>query len=94
LLSYTLGLRRDLDADHISAVDLMTRRLFETGSKSVTVAMWFGLGHSTIVCITCIVVAAKNGVLKQRFEGFRNIGGVVGTAVSAGVLIILRTSKG
>jgi high-affinity nickel-transport protein len=89
LLSYTLGLRHALDADHISAIDLMTRRLVATGSKPVTVGTWFSLGHSTIVVVTCIVVAATSGALEQRFEGFRNVGGVIGTAVSAGVLILL-----
>ena len=89
LLSYTLGLRHALDADHISAIDLMTRRLVATGSKPVTVGMWFSLGHSTIVVITCIVVAATSGALQKRFEGFRNVGGIIGTGVSAGVLILL-----
>ncbi len=89
LLSYTLGLRHALDADHISAIDLMTRRLVATGSKPVTVGMWFSLGHSTIVVITCIVVAATSGALEQRFESFRNVGSIVGTAVSSSVLIIL-----
>ena len=73
LLSYTLGLRHALDADHISAIDLMTRRLVATGSKPVTVGMWFSLGHSTIVVGTCIVVAATSGALEKRFEGFRNV---------------------
>ncbi len=94
LLSYTLGLRHALDADHISAIDLMTRRLVATGSKPVTVGMWFSLGHSTIVVITCIVVAATSGALEQRFEGFRNVGGILGTAISAGVLIILGLGNG
>ncbi|TVY54489.1 High-affinity nickel transport protein nic1 [Lachnellula cervina] len=89
LLSYTLGLRHALDADHISAIDLMTRRLVATGSKPVTVGTWFSLGHSTIVIITCIVVAATSGALEKRFEGFRNVGGVIGTSVSAAVLILL-----
>ncbi|KAF8847319.1 NicO-domain-containing protein [Acephala macrosclerotiorum] len=89
LLAYTLGLRHALDADHISAIDLMTRRLVATGSKPVTVGTWFSLGHSTIVVVTCIVVAATSGALEKRFDGFRNIGGVIGTGVSAGVLILL-----
>jgi high-affinity nickel-transport protein len=89
LLSYTLGLRHALDADHISAIDLMTRRLVATGSKPVTVGTWFSLGHSTIVIITCIVVAATSGALQKRFEGFRNVGGIIGTGISAGVLILL-----
>jgi high-affinity nickel-transport protein len=89
VLSYTLGLRHALDADHISAIDLMTRRLVATGQKPVTVGTWFSLGHSTIVVITCIVVAATSGALERRFEGFRNVGGVIGTSVSAAVLILL-----
>jgi high-affinity nickel-transport protein len=89
LLSYTLGLRHALDADHISAIDLMTRRLVATGSKPVTVGTWFSLGHSTIVIITCIVVAATSGALERRFDGFRNVGNIIGTGVSASVLILL-----
>ena len=89
LLSYTLGLRHALDADHISAIDLMTRRLVATGSKPVTVGTWFSLGHSTIVVITCVVVAATSGALEKRFDGFREIGGIIGTSVSATVLILL-----
>ena len=67
----------------------MTRRLVATGSKPVSVGTWFSLGHSTIVIITCIVVAATSGALEKRFDGFRNVGNIVGTAVSAGVLILL-----
>jgi len=55
----------------------------------VTVGMWFSLGHSTIVVITCIVVAATSGALESRFGSFERIGGIIGTSVSAGVLILL-----
>ncbi|KAA8563763.1 hypothetical protein EYC84_011781 [Monilinia fructicola] len=93
VLSYTFGLRHALDADHISAIDLMTRRLIASGSphtsQPVTVGTWFSLGHSTIVIITCIVVAATSGALESRFNSFRNVGGIIGTGVSAGVLILL-----
>jgi high-affinity nickel-transport protein len=89
LLSYTLGLRHALDADHISAIDLMTRRLVASGDKPVTVGTWFSLGHSTIVIITCIVVAATAGALEARFGGFKEVGGIIGTSVSAAVLLIL-----
>jgi len=89
VLSYTLGLRHALDADHISAIDLMTRRLVATGSQPVTVGTWFSLGHSTIVFITCVVVAATSGALEKRFDGFSEVGGIIGTSVSAAVLILL-----
>jgi nickel/cobalt transporter (NiCoT) family protein len=55
----------------------------------VTVGTWFSLGHSAIVIITCIVVAATSGAPEQRFKGFENVGGIVGTVVSASVLLIL-----
>jgi len=41
------------------------------------------------VIITCVVVAATSGALEKKFDGFRNIGGIIGTGVSAGVLILL-----
>ena len=47
VLAYSLGLRHALDADHISAIDLMTRRLIATGQRPVTVGTFFSLGHSS-----------------------------------------------
>ncbi|KID97436.1 high affinity nickel transport protein nic1, partial [Metarhizium majus ARSEF 297] len=88
-LSYTLGLRHALDADHISAIDLMTRRLVSLGQRPATVGTFFSLGHSTIVMVTCVVVAATSGALRDRFDGFTRVGNIVGTAVSATVLVVL-----
>ncbi len=89
VLAYTLGLRHALDADHISAIDLMTRRLIASGQRPVAVGTFFSLGHSTIVIITCIVVAATAGALRERFDGFQRVGNIIGTSVSAAVLLIL-----
>jgi nickel/cobalt transporter (NiCoT) family protein len=88
-LAYSLGLRHALDADHITAIDLMTRRLIATGQRPVTVGTFFSLGHSTIVIITSIVVAATAAGVSKRFDGFSNVGGIVGTSVSAAFLLIL-----
>lgn len=89
VLSYTLGLRHALDADHISAIDLMTRRLIASGQRPVSVGTWFSLGHSTIVVVTCVVVAATSGALRERFDGFQRVGNIIGTSVSAAFLLIL-----
>ena len=89
VLSYTLGLRHALDADHISAIDLMTRRLIASGQRPVTVGTFFSLGHSTIVIITSIVVAATAAGVSKHFGAFSQIGGIIGTSVSAGFLILL-----
>ncbi|KAL4917189.1 high-affinity nickel-transport protein-domain-containing protein [Aspergillus aurantiobrunneus] len=89
VLAYTLGLRHAFDADHISAIDLMTRRLLATGQKPVTVGTFFSLGHSTIVIITSIVVAATAAAVSSRFDRFSTVGGIIGTSVSAAFLILL-----
>lgn len=88
-LAYSLGLRHALDADHISAIDLMTRRLIATGQRPVTVGTFFSLGHSTIVIVTSIVVAATAAGVSSRFDSFSNVGGIIGTSVSAAFLIAL-----
>jgi high-affinity nickel-transport protein len=93
-LSYVLGLRHALDADHIAAIDLMTRRLIASGQRPATVGTFFSLGHSTIVIVTCIVVAATSGALRDRFDGFQRVGNIVGTSVSAAFLIILCLGNG
>ncbi|EAW06383.1 HoxN/HupN/NixA family nickel/cobalt transporter [Aspergillus clavatus NRRL 1] len=89
VLAYTLGLRHAFDADHISAIDLMTRRLLATGQQPVTVGTFFSLGHSTIVIITSIVVAATAAAVSSRFDSFSTVGGIIGTSVSAAFLILL-----
>ncbi|KAI5868170.1 Ni2+/Co2+ transporter transition metal uptake transporter [Durotheca rogersii] len=94
VLAYTLGLRHALDADHISAIDLMTRRLVAAGQRPVTVGTFFSLGHSTIVVVTCVVVAATSGALRDRFDGFQYVGGIVGTSVSAAFLVLLCLGNG
>ncbi|CAI4212069.1 unnamed protein product [Parascedosporium putredinis] len=89
ILAWSLGLRHAFDADHISAIDLMTRRLLATGQKAVTVGTFFSLGHSTIVIITSIVVAATAAAISTRFDNFSTVGGIIGTSVSAAFLILL-----
>ncbi|KAK0717768.1 high-affinity nickel-transport protein-domain-containing protein [Lasiosphaeria miniovina] len=89
VLAYTLGLRHALDADHISAIDLMTRRLIASGQRPVAVGTWFSLGHSTVVVVTCVVVAATAGALRDRFDSFQRVGAIIGTSVSAAFLLIL-----
>lgn len=93
-LSYVLGLRHALDADHISAIDLMTRRLIASGQRPVSVGTFFSLGHSTVVVVTCVVVAATSGALRDRFDGLARLGNIIGTAVSATFLLLLCAGNG
>jgi nickel/cobalt transporter (NiCoT) family protein len=48
-LAYTFGLRHAFDADHIAAIDNVTRKLMQEGKRPVAVGLFFSLGHSTIV---------------------------------------------
>jgi high-affinity nickel-transport protein len=88
-IAWALGLRHALDADHISCIDLMTRRLIASGQKPVTVGTFFSLGHSTIVIVTCIVVAATSSAAAKHFDNFSYIGGIIGSSVSASFLVLL-----
>lgn len=67
----------------------MTRRLVASGQRPVTVGMFFSLGHSTIVVITSIVVAATAAAVSGKFDNFSRVGGIIGTSVSAAFLILL-----
>lgn len=87
-LSYVLGLRHALDADHIAAIDLSTRRLIAAGQRPVSVGTFFAMGHSTIVIATCVALAATGGALRERFGGAEEWGEVVGGVVSAVVLVV------
>ncbi len=82
LLAYSLGLRHAVDADHIAAIDNVTRKLMQAGKRPVTVGLMFSLGHSTIVVLASVGIAATATALQGRLDGLRDIGAVVGTLVS------------
>jgi nickel/cobalt transporter (NiCoT) family protein len=82
-LAYSFGLRHAVDADHIAAIDNVTRKLMQQGKRPVAVGLMFSLGHSTIVIVGSIAIAATALALQHRFDSVREIGGVIGTLVSA-----------
>ena len=82
-LAYSFGLRHAFDADHIAAIDNVTRKLMQEGRRPVGVGLFFSLGHSTIVVALTIAIAIATTTLQGRFEAFKSFGGVVGTLVSA-----------
>lgn len=82
LLAYTLGLRHAVDADHIAAIDNVTRKLMQAGERPVTVGLFFSLGHSTIVVLASVGIAATALALQSRMDGFKEVGGLIGTLVS------------
>jgi high-affinity nickel-transport protein len=90
LLAYTFGLRHAVDADHIAAIDNTTRKLMQEGQRPVAVGLFFSLGHSTIVVALSVVVAISAGFISD-IPSIREIGGLIGTAVSAAFLLLIGT---
>ncbi|MDQ2679525.1 MAG: HoxN/HupN/NixA family nickel/cobalt transporter [Candidatus Eremiobacteraeota bacterium] len=89
LLAYTFGLRHAVDADHISAIDNVTRKLMQERKRPVGVGFFFSLGHSTIVVGLTVAIAVAASVVKTRIPSLQSVGGLVGTSVSAAFLLII-----
>ena len=89
LLAYTFGLRHAVDADHIAAIDNVTRKLMQAGKQPISTGFFFALGHSTVVIVASVFVALAVGALQSKFDHVKEIGGVIGTSVSALFLIVI-----
>ena len=88
-LAYAFGLRHGVDPDHIAAIDNVTRKLMQEGRRPLTSGLFFALGHSTVVVIASVLVALSVAALQARFDRFREIGGMIGTSVSALFLLAI-----
>ena len=82
-LAYSFGLRHAFDADHIAAIDNVTRKLMQEGKRPVTVGFFFSLGHSTVVVGLAALIVLTTSALADRYFALKDIGGVIGTSVSA-----------
>lgn len=89
MLAYGFGLRHAVDADHIAAIDTVTRKLMQEGKRPLGVGLAFSLGHSTIVIAATVGIALTALSLHGRFEAFHAVGGTIGTLVSSGFLLVL-----
>ena len=89
VLAYGFGLRHAVDADHIAAIDNVTRKLMQEGKRPVSVGFFFALGHSAVVILATAGIAVTATALASRFDAFRDAGGIVGTLVSTLFLFII-----
>ena len=89
LLAYTFGLRHAVDADHIAAIDNVTRKLMQQGQRPLGVGLYFSLGHSAVVVLLSIGVAFATSEISSNFETLKSVGGIIGTSVSAFFLFAL-----
>jgi high-affinity nickel-transport protein len=88
-LAWVLGLRHAVDADHIAAIDNAVRKLVQDGRRPIGVGCYFSLGHSTVVVLVSVAVAAAAGSLRGRWDALQSVGGIIGTTVSAGFLLLI-----
>ncbi len=89
LVAYSLGLRHAFDADHIAAIDNVTRKLRQDGKGSKSVGFFFSLGHSTVVILLSMVIIATFKKYSIQFEGFKNFGSLFGSVVSGTFLFLI-----
>jgi nickel/cobalt transporter (NiCoT) family protein len=92
-VAYSFGLRHAFDADHIAAIDNVTRKLMQEGKRPVGVGLFFSLGHSAVVVALSVAIAFGAGALKDRFETLRHLGAVAGALVSATFLFAIAAAN-
>jgi high-affinity nickel-transport protein len=93
VVAYALGLRHAVDADHIAAIDNVTRKLLQEKKKPVGVGFFFSLGHSTVVVLIAVLVGLgatyiSNGISNER-SPLETVAGLIGTSVSAFFLLAM-----
>jgi high-affinity nickel-transport protein len=91
--AYTLGVRHAFDADHISAIDNVTRRLMTERGRPLATGFFFALGHSTLLVAVGLGmgVAARMvfGAVVDPQSAYERVGGVVGTALAGAFLYLI-----
>jgi high-affinity nickel-transport protein len=88
-LAYMFGLRHAFDADHIAAIDNVVRRLMQQGKAPYSAGFFFSLGHSSIVLLASVAVAGAATAMQGRLVDIHDVGGAVGTGVSAFFLLLI-----
>ena len=83
LLAYSFGLRHAVDADHIAAIDNVTRKLMQQGERPIGVGLYFSLGHAAVVVILSIAVAFAASEVQGSLASLKAFGDVAGTLISA-----------
>ncbi|MDA9469094.1 HoxN/HupN/NixA family nickel/cobalt transporter [Bradyrhizobium sp. CCBAU 53415] len=88
LLAWVFGLRHAVDADHIAAIDNVVRKLMHAGETPRCVGLYFAIGHSTVVVIATMLLAL--GIVTLGGDSLlKEIGGFIGTSVSALFLLVV-----
>ncbi|GAC1440656.1 MAG: HoxN/HupN/NixA family nickel/cobalt transporter [Solirubrobacteraceae bacterium] len=93
ITAYTLGLRHAFDADHISAIDNVTRKLMSEGKRPLSVGFFFSLGHATVVFVLALLLAlgfkSLSGPLQSPGSTLHSTTNLIGTTVSGTFLYLI-----
>ena len=89
LVAFVFGLRHGVDADHIAAIDNVTRKLIQEGKTPLTVGTWFSLGHSTVVVVMILGLVIATKSIIQAIPFLQLAGALIGTTVSGVFLLLL-----
>jgi high-affinity nickel-transport protein len=90
--AYLFGLRHGFDADHIAAIDNITRKLMSDGQKPKSVGFWFAMGHSSVVLLMAVLVIVGTravGALVNDASPARHALGFAGTLASGLFLYLI-----
>ncbi len=93
LIAWGFGLRHAVDADHIAAIDNVSRRLMQQGRRPIGIGLFFSLGHSTVVVLAGLVVVVAQDWFRRRLGLFAGWGAPVGATVSAAFLLLIGGSN-
>jgi high-affinity nickel-transport protein len=88
LLAYGLGLKHAFDADHIAAIDNVTRKLVGERRQTPFAGLFFSLGHSTVVLLVTVAVVFAGHAVSAYVAIARSAGAVIGTLVSGFFLVL------
>jgi high-affinity nickel-transport protein len=89
MVAYGLGLRHAVDADHIAAIDNVTRRLMQGGKQPVAVGLFFALGHSSVVLLASASVAFTASFVGAHSAALQHLTATLGTLLSFGFLWLI-----
>ena len=65
----------------------------QEGKRPVGVGLFFSLGHSTVVVGLSIAIVFTTAALQSRFDSFKDLGGLIGTSVSAFFLFAIAVAN-
>jgi len=93
LLAYSFGLRHAFDADHIAAIDNVTRKMMQEGKRPISVGFFFSLGHSMVVIVLAVGIAVTASAIQTHFEQLKQVGGIVAALVSSCFLFAIAAAN-